>query len=239
MELTVLSSSSAANGYILKSSKGEVLIIEAGVKLAEVKKVLGFKTSGIKGCISSHRHGDHAKYVHDYTRNGINVYGPVDIFILPHHRNRPAQPGKGFTAGGFKVLPFEVAHDVTCFGYLVEHEEMGRLVFMTDTFMSEYTFKGVNHWLVEANYSDEVLEEAIMEGSTHAGVKGRLLQTHMELSTLVNMLKANDMKAARNIVLMHLSDRHSNAEAFVRRLQEETGKPVYVADKGLTIDLSL
>jgi ribonuclease BN (tRNA processing enzyme) len=175
----------------------------------------------------------------EYSKNGINVHGPVDIFIIPHHRNRPVQPGKGFMAGGFKVLPFAVAHDVTCFGYLIEHEDMGRLVFMTDTLLSEYTFPGVNHWLVEANYSDEVLEEAVIEGRTHTAMKARLMQTHMALSTLIELFQANDMKPARNIILCHLSDSNSNADDFVRLVQETTGKPVYVADKGLNIDLSL
>jgi hypothetical protein len=56
MELIVLSSSSTGNGYILKSSSGESLILEAGVRLKEIKQILNFDLSGVVGVCISHSH---------------------------------------------------------------------------------------------------------------------------------------------------------------------------------------
>ena len=55
MELTVLSSSSKGNCYILQNDN-EALVIEAGVSLLEVKKAVGFNISKIRGVLISHEH---------------------------------------------------------------------------------------------------------------------------------------------------------------------------------------
>jgi len=72
MRFITLGSSSAGNGYLLRASNGETLIIEAGVKLSEVKKALDFDMSKIVGCIVSHQHKDHSGYLYDYQKAGIN-----------------------------------------------------------------------------------------------------------------------------------------------------------------------
>ncbi|HCB45364.1 MAG TPA: MBL fold hydrolase, partial [Algoriphagus sp.] len=59
MKLIVLGSSSAGNCYILQDNQGNSLILEAGVRIKEIKKALDFDISGIQGCLISHRHGDH------------------------------------------------------------------------------------------------------------------------------------------------------------------------------------
>jgi len=56
MKLQILGSSSKGNGYLLTSSGGEVLIIEAGISLIEVKKTLNFNLSKIAGVCISHEH---------------------------------------------------------------------------------------------------------------------------------------------------------------------------------------
>jgi len=55
MKLHILGSSSKGNCYVLQNKK-EALIIEAGINLAEVKKVLNFDISKIGGCVVSHSH---------------------------------------------------------------------------------------------------------------------------------------------------------------------------------------
>ena len=57
--MTILGSSSKGNCYVLQNDS-EAIIIEAGVKLSEVKKALGWNTAKVKVCIISHRHNDHA-----------------------------------------------------------------------------------------------------------------------------------------------------------------------------------
>jgi len=109
---------------------------------------------------------------------------------------------------------------------------------MTDSFMTEYTFRDLNHIILEANYSDEILESNIMKGSIHPSMRPRLLRTHMELKTALDILRANDLTNVRNIVLCHLSAGNSNEEVFIQSVRETTGKPTYAADKGMIIDFS-
>ena len=56
MELIILNSRSAGNGYILRGDAGEILLFEAGVNLLEVKKALNFKIDKVLGALISHEH---------------------------------------------------------------------------------------------------------------------------------------------------------------------------------------
>lgn len=55
MKISVLGSSSKGNCYILEENN-EIIIIEAGLPLCEVKKVLHFDISKIRGVCISHEH---------------------------------------------------------------------------------------------------------------------------------------------------------------------------------------
>ena len=77
MKLKVLGSSSSGNCYILESDT-EALIIEAGLPFIEVKKALNFNVRKIVGVVVSHSHGDHAKYVAEYKKSGINIFQLFD-----------------------------------------------------------------------------------------------------------------------------------------------------------------
>ena len=66
MKLIVVNSNSQGNSYVLESSNGQQLCIEAGRPLQEVKKVANLKTSKCVGVIISHSHGDHAKNTKDF-----------------------------------------------------------------------------------------------------------------------------------------------------------------------------
>jgi phosphoribosyl 1,2-cyclic phosphodiesterase len=124
MQLTVLGSSSTANGYVIQSET-EAIIIEAGVGLIAAKKALGFNISKVAACLISHFHGDHAKYATDYCRV-FQTYAPASVLEVKGSGNiTEAKPLVKFKVGGFTVLPFQAHHDVPCFGYIVGHPEMG------------------------------------------------------------------------------------------------------------------
>lgn len=55
MQLVVLGSSSKGNCYLLQN-ENDCLIIEAGVRFKEVKEVLDFNISKIRGVLISHEH---------------------------------------------------------------------------------------------------------------------------------------------------------------------------------------
>lgn len=240
MQLKVIGSSSKGNAYVL-DGQHESLVIEAGIKLKEVKRAIGFDSlPKVVGCIISHSHNDHAGYAAEYAMAGIKVLALQATLEAKSIRSNcmAVEEGKGYKVGGFTVYPFEVMHDVPCVGYVVCHEECGKLVFFTDTYACQHSFTGVTHYLIEANYSDERLEANIAAGRVPQLLRNRLLTSHMEIGNTIAFLRRNPLKAVRNIVLVHLSDGNSDEAQFIDRTIAATGKRVYAARAGMVVDIS-
>lgn len=235
MKLRVLGSSSKSNCYIIEN-KESILILEAGVSFKEVKKAIDFNVSKIAGVIVSHEHGDHAKYIPDYLKDRVPVYGPESL--TQYHKINVVEHKKTFHVADFRIMPFALKHDVPCLGYLIKHPQAGTLLFCTDTYYMPYKFKGLNHILIEVNYAKDILNYNIQKGFIHPVQAKRVLSSHMELQTTVNMLRANDLSQVANIVLLHLSDGNSNARLFKKEIEAATGRMAYIADRGLEISLN-
>ena len=241
MILKCLGSSSRGNCYILEAAD-ETLIIEAGIPMRDIKKGLGWQLGKVVGCLVSHRHEDHARSLNDFLTCGIRVLALADVFDAANPRNRVfckiIEPMHGYKVGGFKVYALPVVHDVPCLGFVIEHSEMGKLLFITDTMMLEYRIAGLNHIMLEANYSDELLEDAISNGRTLSSTRERLLESHMEIKTTEQILRTTDLSAVNEVVLLHLSGRNSDNEQFRTRIKKAVGKPVYVASPSFQLDFS-
>lgn len=242
MRLNVLGSDSNGNCYVLQNDK-EALIIEAGVRFSEVKKALKWQLSKVVGAVITHEHNDHAKYVRDFVSNGITVLALPSVFrakgIDSLSFRKEIEPMHGYIVGSFRVFAMPVCHDVPCVGFIIEHEDMGRMLFVTDTMMLEYRVPGLNHILLEANYAEDILDAKIEAGSVPLSMKPRLIHSHMEIETTKGILRANDLSRVNEIVLIHLSNGNSDERRFVREVQETSGKPVYAAVAGLELNLSI
>lgn len=238
MQLHVIGSSSKGNCYILESSS-EALILEAGCKLMEVKKALHWQLSKVVGCAVSHEHNDHAGYAAEYAAAGIKVLAlPAVQQAKGIKRNAIAvELGKAYKMGSFVLQPFEVMHDVPCVGYMVKQQELGKLVFFTDTFACKYRFKGVSTYMVEANYCDELLEANIEAGKVPMLLRNRLMTSHMELHNTIGFLRSSDLSSVRNIVLVHLSAGNAEAARFEEAVMAATGLPAVAAREGLTMEV--
>jgi len=238
MQLTILGSNSQGNGYILKSSLGEVLLIEAGIPFQEVKKALNFELSGIEGLIASHCHNDHFKFVKQYLQAGIKVYSSqetADLTGLKRYNFMPMAEKQMISIGSYLVMPFPLKHDVKNFGFIINHKEMGNTTFITDTQYCPFRFKNLSNIIIEANYSMDIVDKNMMEQKGHLSVRNRVLESHMEFDVTKEFLASNDLSKVNNIVLIHLSDGNSDEKRFNSEIQNLTGKTVHVAIKGLTI----
>lgn len=245
MKLKILGSNSSGNGYVLTDEKGYSLILECGVPLKDIKVHLNFRMEGIVGALLSHSHGDHAKYVKQYLDAGIDIYSGEETLkalgIYDHHRAYPVEHGLRVSMFPmpYSFKPFSMKHDVPCLGFIIQHKEMGKLVFMTDSFYSPYKFAEVNHFLVEANHDEEVLGERIKDGDINPSLGQRIMTSHMSIQTAMKMILANDLKHTRNIILTHLSDSNSHEGRFYEKALLDTGKSIYIANSGLEVDLNL
>ena len=241
MQLKIISSSSAGNCYLLCAAN-ETLIIECGVKIMQIKQALNFDLSNTVGVLVSHEHKDHCSAVKDVIACGLSVYASEGTIIgmsIIGHRIHPIKAGKTLQLGGFKIKPFEAVHDCRePFNFLIEHQECGRMVFITDSYYCEYTFPGLNNILIEANYSQEILDQKVHAGESPEFLRNRVLQSHMNLHTCKEFLVANDLRAVNNIVLIHLSDSNSDAGLFKREIEQLTLKNVRVAEKNMIIEFN-
>lgn len=220
MKLKCLGSGSSGNCYILENDT-EALIIEAGVRFKDVKIALDFNVSKIKCVIISHEHGDHRKYWYEYVNAGIPVFEPY----------RNDGNAMEFVDSRFIIQAFDLVHDVPCYGFLIYHPDMGRLVYITDTEYCKYRFKNLNHILVEANYSPDCMEP------TDNPKRHHVLTGHMSIGTAVEFLRANKSPELRNVVLLHLSESNSDETQFKAAAEKVVDYPVWVAGKGLEVEL--
>lgn len=238
MRLHVLSSGSKANGYVLYNGR-EALVIECGCTYGQCLQAIGYRREMIVGALLTHEHGDHCKYVSQYLEGCIRVHASQGTIAAMKADSRylvPVEGLKPFSLGGFTILPFDTQHDsAEPFGYLIRHEEMGQVLFATDTFYLKYKFSNLSYAMVECNYSSEIIERNVAENVIPAIVKERVFRSHMSLDTCIRTLQANDLKTVNAVILLHLSGNNSDPDAFKRSVEQATGKLVFVAKKGLDI----
>lgn len=242
MKLHILGSNSFGNCYVLETIS-EALIIEAGVRMANVKKAVKWQLNKVVGAVVTHSHRDHSGNVTEMVASGVLVLALDDVFKAHNIEGKPFTksivPNKGYKVGNFRIFTLQVKHDVPCLGFVISHPDMGKLLFITDTITLDVCVPGLNHIMIEANYADDIVEENIASGAMPEAMRPRLLNSHMEIEQTKAILAENDLSQVENIILIHLSDGNSNEERFIREVQQLTGKPVYAADAGMTIDLSI
>lgn len=227
MDITAISSGSKGNAYLI--SDGETtLLLDAGVTFKRIQEAAGYNTGKIAAALVTHRHGDHTAAIPQMTKRGMKVYAPQDT-ADKFPGVEPLESRDTMTIGTFTATPFDVPHDVPCFGWLVDSAHTGeRLVYVTDAEYVRYRFSGMTHLMLEANYSREKLMERARAGELPVKLAERIMLTHMSIDTALGFIRANDMGKIREIYLLHLSDGNSNAADFKRQVQRETGAEVYV-----------
>jgi phosphoribosyl 1,2-cyclic phosphodiesterase len=245
MQLIVINSNSAGNAYALDSGK-EILLLEAGCKMADVKRAINFRLADVVGCICTHAHLDHAKYATEYVKFGVNIYGPQDIADkkqFPYGKFTALKAEKTVKIGSFMVAPFANYHDVPIFGYIINHPDCGSILFSTDTYKMGLYVTGIKHYLIEANYSDEFLKQNVWNGSINQKQADRIMLSHMSLEYTIKYLwdcgvGGCEKAPTQTITLCHLSERNSDHELFRSKVAGTFGIPVFVAQKGLVVELN-
>jgi phosphoribosyl 1,2-cyclic phosphodiesterase len=242
MKLKVLGSSSYGNAYILENDS-EALILEAGVKFAEVQRALNFNISKIVGCLITHEHKDHAGQILTFPLF-VDVFcskGTADsaAAIGKKSKTHIVSAGRPFTVGTFKVIPFAAKHDsAEPLGFFINHPETGNVLFATDTYYLPCKFAGLNNVLVECNYRLDILEGNIAAGLIPTAMRNRIVQSHFSYDHCLQALQSNDLRAVNNIILIHLSNVNSHAQEFAEGIRKATGKSVHVAESGLELLLN-
>lgn len=240
MKIKVLGSSSKGNCYLLQL-KSETLILECGINYKQILKGLNYDLESVVGCLVTHEHKDHSKAITELTESGIDVFtskGTLEKLKIKNHRTKIVESERSFKVGEFKILPFKAEHDAAePLGFLIQHKEIGKLLFLTDSYYCEYKFKGLNHILIECNYSKDILDRNIENGVIKVFLRNRIVKSHFELNNMIDFLKYNNLKDLKTLTLIHLSADNSDKDLFKKEVERNIGLPVNIAETGLGIYL--
>lgn len=241
MQLKIIGTGSKGNCYLFKPDVGKSLIIDCGINFKEVNKAIDFNIDSVAGVLQTHSHGDHSKFTSEFLKFGLSVYMSEENkkeVGINHHNIKIIKELESFNIDDFSIIPFDLKHDVACFGYIIEHSESGKFCMITDTYYCKYTFPNLNNIIIEANYSKEIIDRKFGPESGKEFLRNRILKSHFSLENCKDFLKANDLSQVNNIVLIHLSDTNSDERQFVKEVYELTGKNVTAASNGIEINFN-
>lgn len=240
MFLRVISTGSkAGNCYALISDSGQILLLDFGCDQKKILRGINYRISDVISAALSHGHGDHSNSYKWLFENEIPIYTndetAAGFETVTGELLKGVPEKKWFQCGEFKAMGFYVPHDNTPnFGFLIEHEEMGRLLYMTDMEFSPYNFKNlrVQHLLIESNYIEDLVNR---EAKNYA----HQIRGHCSLNTCKGIVEANKTLDLRTVTLIHLSDKVCDPNRVLEEIREVAGDrvEVNVAVPGLEVAL--
>lgn len=224
MILKVGATGSTGNAYYIEHN-GEILLLDAGINIKEIKQMIDFRVGDVVGCVLTHCHKDHDLSGDKLLNMGIRVFRPyeLDTKILKT------------TIGSFRITSFPVPHDgVECRGYLIEIGGQ-KILYATDFEYIGYKFKAqkVNTMLIECNYQDDLVNDE----NDH---RVHIFKGHAELNTVADFVAQNATDELRTVVLCHASQSGSLNKAHaveVIKSNVPNTVEVHMAEKGLTIEI--
>ena len=220
MKLYTVGTGSLGNCYLLKRENNKIIALDCGCKWRDVLIGCNFRPLDIDFALVTHSHSDHSRYVGDFEGSGIEVINHTNTF-----------PKKILQKGEYKIVPFEVPHDVKNYGYLIRVD--GRtIVYMTDFGYCKYTFKSwnVDTWIIACNY----VAPPDSEEANYAHV----VMGHSSLDTVKDILAVNKSDSMKNVILCHTSS-SADTELMVSEIKQVVGDNVNVtvAQKRKEIEL--
>jgi len=224
MQINHIASGSKGNCIVVGDGHSK-LMLDAGLSYSKLSREVRF--SEMAGVFITHAHGDHSKAVPELLRRGVKVcmsQGTADglgfdagVTIVEH--------AKQIRVGSWFVMPFDAVHDANePLGFLFQSRQTGEKgVYLVDSGYVKYDFSGVHYILIEANYSETLLEKS----GDKKWLKERIRTNHLSLDDLITFFDTSDMSKAEEIWLLHLSSRNSNEAEFKDTIQRRYGVPVY------------
>ena len=224
-KLKIISTGSSGNCYILEEN-GQIVILDVGIRMADIKKGIGFRIADIITVFSSHGHKDHCQSERKFINMGADVFAPYHSEnLMQVHKNK-----------GWYFRSFDLPHgDCPNAGTYIMSPEGHKIVYATDFQYCSYKFTklGINTFLIECNHDDEFGKEE-NEGHWEHSVRD-----HSSVSTVCEFLRVNKTDEMRTVILCHTSENNLNVKDAVYRVKDVVGENVnvYVAGKGLSIEL--
>lgn len=228
MKLKCIATGSTGNCYTLTSDSGETLILDCGIPIKEIKKGLNWNIKDVVGVLCTHKHLDHSKSVADIRNMGIRVFNPtLDIFLdVVHFGDFTIRPFDLTTVDGRWTHTNADGSECPCYGFLITHPEMGRMLYITDTELIKWRFKDINHILLGVNYDKDLVDKDNDPKTRH------VFRGHLSIDTACDFVRANYSDSLQNVIMCHLSAENSDRDSFIEKMKKVAyGANVDVAER--------
>ena len=227
MELKVLGTGSSGNCYLLKDNN-ETLVLDAGIKIKDIKVGLDFNLMNVSGVFITHEHTDHSKSADALRSIGLLVAEPYKT------SNPDGTNTMSFKMGGYAVNSFPLPHDgVENRGAYIITPSGRKVLYMTDYEYCAFNFDrlGIDTMLIECNYSIDPQDD--QQNLEH------VLRGHASLDVVCEFLKAHPNHSLKNVILCHLSGLNADADVILKRVRSVVRESVVVdiAHNGKTFQL--
>ena len=161
---------------------------------------------------------DHSRSLKDFKSMGIPVFAPYEKFE-PHFYTK--------IYGEFDVKDFPLTttdnrwthtnadgSECPCYGFLITHPEMGRMLYVTDTNLIKWKFKGINHILLGTNYDKDLVNVDNQSKANH------VFRGHLSIDTACEFVKSNNSKDLKNVIMCHLSSENADSDSFIEKMKK-------------------
>ena len=238
MTLKCIGSGSSGNSYALIDDNNNILLLDLGLPAKEIKKAIDFRISDVVGAVVTHSHQDHSKSVADFEKMGIYAYRPytecrpyIPVYIPVHFKNYTVQAFELTDKDGKWMHTNADGSECPCYGFLIAHSELGRMLYITDTELIKWKFRDINHILLGVNYDKDLLDNENQSKRNH------VFRGHLSIDTACEFVKCNS-DSLETVIMCHLSDSNSDVDSFISKMKNVVpGANVFVAEKGLEVEL--
>lgn len=187
MIIKCLATGSKANCYVLKRDNGEMLILDAGLPINEIKKGIEFDVGNLKGTIITHFHSDHS-----LSAKKLKQLTPVWQPYLSESKRQHTHLGE------FDIQCFDLPHNsVENRGFIIRVDGQ-TICYMTDLEYCPYSLasQNIDTMIVECNYMSSLVSDDL------PNLQHKVLG-HCELETTIGIIKDN-MQSLKNVILIHM-----------------------------------
>ena len=216
MKLKCISTGSSGNCYTLTSNSRETLILDCGISIKEIKKGLNWNVKDVVGVLCTHQHLDHSKSVKDFEAMGIPILAPyrsLKPMVIGDYRLK-IQVFDLTTVDGRWTHTNADGSECPCYGFLITHPEMGKMLYITDTELIKWRFKDINHILLGVNYDKDLIDR------DNTGKANHVFRGHLSIDTACDFVRANYSDSLQNVIMCHLSAENADRDGFIEKMKK-------------------